>query len=613
MHILSAAAAVLAALLSASPYDASEPESIVANQNKIAAGVARSGVVRVALEAREGLWRPQADTGAGVVVQAFGEAGKPLQIPGPLLRVRSGSKLQITLRNTLQSELVVYGLHTRPGDGAGELRIAPGATQSVTFDAGAAGTYYYWGTTTKSEMNVRNGVDSQLNGAFVVDPASGPIPEDRIFVLGLWFSAGVKGQTPEREIMTINGKSWPNTERQHFKTGDSIRWRWINPTVSSHPMHLHGFYFTVKSRGMWAADTAIATPAQRGVATELMMPGATMDIEWQAQREGNWVFHCHFAFHVSDELYLAPKNASGHAEHGGKVVPHSMAGLVLGIHVAPGAGAPVAKSSDPVRRLRLVAQQRADTTKRGPRYGYSVVADNAQPHPDSMASPGPMLVLKRGQPVAITVINHLKEPTAVHWHGIELESFPDGVPGWSGTPARIMPPIAPGDSFIAEFIPPRAGTFMYHSHSNELGQILGGLVGPLVVLDNAIERDARDKVFLVSAAGTSPPESFFGLVNGFFEPTPRQLEADVTYRFRFINIGDWRVYFSLLDDKGFPPVRMIAKDGADLAEPVTGPLNLLTGPGETADFEVKLPRGNYRLEFKQALSGWIIPLELRVR
>ena len=63
-------------------------EVIVANQNKAPAGVTRAGVVRIALEAREGLWRPQADTGAGVVVQAFGEAGKALQIPGPLIRVR---------------------------------------------------------------------------------------------------------------------------------------------------------------------------------------------------------------------------------------------------------------------------------------------------------------------------------------------------------------------------------------------------------------------------------------------------------------------------------------------------------------------------------------------
>jgi hypothetical protein len=58
---------------------------------------------------------------------------------------------------------------------------------------------------------------------------------------------------------------------------------------------------------------------------------------------------------------------------------------------------------------------------------------------------------------------------------------------------------------------------------------------------------------------------------------------------------------------------MLAKDGADLTNPVTGPLNMVTGPGETADFEVKLPAGNYRLEFKQQLSGWIIPIELLVR
>ena len=71
--------------------------------------------------------------------------------------------------------------------------------------------------------------------------------------------------------------------------------------------------------------------------------------------------------------------------------------------------------------------------------------------------------------------------------------------------------------------------------------------------------------------------------------------------------------FTLLDHRGFPVTRMIAKDGADLAEPVAGPLNLLTGPGETADFEVNLEPGNYRLEFKQQLAGWIIPVELRVR
>ena len=46
--------------------------------------------------------------------------------------------------------------------------------------------------------------------------------------------------------------------------------------------------------------------------------------------------------------------------------------------------------------------------------------------------PGPTIVLERGKPVSITVVNRLREPTAVHWHGIELESYFDGVADFSG-------------------------------------------------------------------------------------------------------------------------------------------------------------------------------------
>ena len=44
-------------------------------------------------------------------------------------------------------------------------------------------------------------------------------------------------------------------------------------------------------------------------------------------------------------------------------------------------------------------------------------------------------------------------------------------------------PIAPGDSFTAEFTPPRPGTFIYHSHAHELVQIQGGLYGALIVVE----------------------------------------------------------------------------------------------------------------------------------
>ena len=54
-----------------------------------------------------------------------------------------------------------------------------------------------------------------------------------------------------------------------------------------------------------------------------------------------------------------------------------------------------------------------------------------------------MIVLTRGEPVEITLINRMTEPTAIHWHGIELDSYYDGVPGYGGQPGKITPPVDP--------------------------------------------------------------------------------------------------------------------------------------------------------------------------
>jgi manganese oxidase len=632
--ILTPRQTLLAAWTAPSPAVTPEATPIEPNDNTRPAGQLRDGVLTVRIEARSGLWRPQADDGDGVVVHAFAEGGASLRNPGPLIRVRAGTRVEARVRNGLADTLVAYGLHTRPGTGAEHVVVAPGATAAVTFDAGAPGTYYYWGNTTGADMETRLGVDSQLHGAFIVDPATGPMPDDRIFVMGNWFQpADESGPEPheERDIMTINGKSWPHTERIHLTVGDSVRWRWLNPTPNSHPMHLHGFYFRVDSRGGWAADTTYAPAQRRLVVTELMLPGGTVDTRWVPEREGNWLFHCHFAFHMSDELYLASTAtgagkgeavaASGHgADHPAtnQGMDHGMAGLVLGIHVSPNPELSTEpEPTGPLRRIRLLAQQRSDPSHARHHVGYVVAEGDTEPSADSIQVPGPLLVLQRGQPVAITVVNRLDEPTAVHWHGIELESFPDGVPGWSGTPGRIMPPIAPGDSFIAEFVPPRAGTFMYHSHFAELYQILGGLFGPLVVLEPGEEFDPeRDHIFTMGVAGAEfPGAAQLGTINGSRTPPDLHLTAGTPYRFRFINIGDFRTFASLLDGGRFVPARPLAKDGADLPDTqrALGPLNHLTGPGETADYEVVLEPGVYRLEFKTQQSGWIVPVRIHVR
>ena len=62
----------------------------------------------------------------------------------------------------------------------------------------------------------------------------------------------------------------------------------------------------------------------------------------------------------------------------------------------------------------------------------------------ALALVGPLVILRRGQPVEIEVVNRLHEQTALHWDGMELESYYNGVPRFGGDPLRTTPAIPLG-------------------------------------------------------------------------------------------------------------------------------------------------------------------------
>jgi FtsP/CotA-like multicopper oxidase with cupredoxin domain len=273
-----------------------------------------------------------------------------------------------------------------------------------------------------------------------------------------------------------------------------------------------------------------------------------------------------------------------------------MAGLVLGISVTPrpGAAEPVRL---PARRLHLFIQEGRPRGRAPRAMGVVLQRGRAQPAPDSIEIPGSPLVLTRGEPVDVVVVNHLKEPSALHWHGIELESWSDGVAGWSGSGEHLAPSIEPGDSFVARLTLPRAGTFMYHTHMNDLEQLTSGVYGPIVVLEPGRRFDpATDHVFIAGWDGPDDPPHT--IINGDSLPAPLRLRAGVWHRFRFINIGPASGFrFVLLRDSSMVSWRRIAKDGADLlpSQRALAPADQWLDVGETADVLMRPVRGEYRL------------------
>jgi len=569
-------------------------EQIAPNDNAHRAGHLAKGVLTVSLEARSGEWHPEESGGPTLSVSAFAVAGGPLQTPGPLLRAPVGTEIRVRMHNALAVPLWVYGFGEHRGF-ADSVQVGAGETREMHFLATMPGLSYYAGRTSPGPVGARSTDDSQLNGVIAIDPP-GATPSDRIFVISNWFtldSTTMSGIGPN-SMLAFNGLGWPHTPRIDLTQGDTVHCRFVNVSSLEHPLHLHGAYFRVDAKGDGESDSIYAPNDRRLAVTELVLPGRTMSMTWSPVHSGNWVFHCHIASHITQREYFEADRrmpsamAATAASHDTEHLSH-MGGLVIGIRVKP--REPPAPEQPVSQHIRLLMRSRANVYGEFVGYGFVRGDAPAAATRDSFSVPGPTLELTRGQRVAITLVNQSHEAAAVHWHGIELESFPDGVPGWSGSGTTTMPFIAPGDSLTIHFTPPRAGTFIYHSHSNEMQQIASGMYGALIVRDSAAP-DSADRTLLFSDDGpaisfvkASPPV----LLNGMLHPDTISVVAGTTTRLRMINIRAENATETTLEQNGAPVLwRMVAKDGAALPfnQVRERPATVTSNPGETYDFEI---------------------------
>ena len=140
--------------------------------------------------------------------------------------------------------------------------------------------------------------------------------------------------------------------------------------------------------------------------------------------------------------------------------------------------------------------------------------------------PGPTLRFQEGEHVTIRVTNRLNEDSSIHWHGLLLEPYMDGVPGLSNFDG-----IKPGESFTYKFKIRQSGTYWYHSHSG--GQEQDGIYGAIVIEPKTTitQRAERDYVVLLSDMSAETPEEIIANL---------KISSDY-YQYNRRTIGDfWR-------------------------------------------------------------------------
>jgi CopA family copper-resistance protein len=93
-----------------------------------------------------------------------------------------------------------------------------------------------------------------------------------------------------RYVWSINNKALSEQDILSIKKGEKIRFVMHNTTMLEHPMHLHGHFFRViNKQGEYS-------PLKHSVSVE---PMKTVTIEFDANEEKDWFFHCHVLYHMN--------------------------------------------------------------------------------------------------------------------------------------------------------------------------------------------------------------------------------------------------------------------------------------------------------------------------
>jgi len=98
----------------------------------------------------------------------------------------------------------------------------------------------------------------------------------------------------ERYIWSINGIKESDAEPIRLQYGERVRFKFINETMMTHPMHLHGMWSILDvGADQWNPVKHVISVA----------PGTTVYMETEVDAPGKWAFHCHLSYHAAAGMF----------------------------------------------------------------------------------------------------------------------------------------------------------------------------------------------------------------------------------------------------------------------------------------------------------------------
>ena len=98
----------------------------------------------------------------------------------------------------------------------------------------------------------------------------------------------------ERYIWSINDVKMSDAEPIVLKYGERVRFKFVNETMMSHPMHLHGMWSILDTgKGKWDPIKHVVN----------VSPGTTAYMETEVDAPGQWAFHCHLSYHADSGMF----------------------------------------------------------------------------------------------------------------------------------------------------------------------------------------------------------------------------------------------------------------------------------------------------------------------